>query len=100
MSYIVSRQTEAIAAEKRNLWNVQGYGAFDASNIYAMTKEPIVRAVFMGLTAWGLARLVKAQPKVAKRIGLVTGGMEFIISVGSNWLKGELAKTQAVPQAK
>lgn len=94
MSYVPSRQAEYIAAEKRELWNVQGFGAFDASKIYSMSKEPLVRAVFMGLTSWGLARLVKAQPKVAYKLGLVTAGMEFIIGVGSAWLKQELAKAQ------
>jgi hypothetical protein len=99
MSYVPSRQAEEIAIEKRYLHSVQGYSEFDAKKVYEMGKEPLVRALFMGFTSWGLARLVKAQPKVARRIGLVTGGMEFIISMGSNWLKQELAKAQ-VPQGK
>lgn len=92
--YVPSRQADEIMMEKRYLHSVQGYGEFTAEKVYDMTKEPIVRALFMGLTSYGLAKLVKAQPKVAKRIGLVTGGMEFIISVGSNWLKEELKKAK------
>lgn len=98
MSYIPSTQAEDIALEKRELWSVQGYGAenggIDVGGMYEMVKEPTIRAVFMGFTSWGLARLVKAQPKVAKRIGLVTAGMEFLISVGSEWLRQELKKVQ------
>lgn len=98
MSYVPSVQADMIELEKRRLWSVQGYGADEmtAKGLYDMVKGPAVRATFMGLTSWGVARLAKAQPKVAMKIGLITGGIELLVSLGSNWLKKELEKTQQV----
>lgn len=79
-----------VSAIDRTYSQILGYGAFDTEKVKSMTKEPVVRALFVGLTAWSLAKLVRAQPNVAKRIGLVSGGMEFIISMGSLWLAKRL----------
>lgn len=80
---------EDISAQDVLYKSVQGYG-LDAGEIWDMSKQPLLRGLFVGATAWMIARAVGAEKKVARRVGFVSGGVEAIMSAGAGWLSDQI----------
>lgn len=68
---------------------VDGLG-LEAAEIWDMSKQPLLRGLFVGATAWMIARAVGADKKVAHRVGFVSGGVEAIMSMGAGWLSDQI----------
>lgn len=80
-----------IAALDKMYKGVQGFG-LDAGKIWEMSKDPLMRGLFIGLTSWAIAKAVGADKSISRRIGLVSGGVEAILTAGSSWLANEIKK--------
>jgi hypothetical protein len=98
-----------VAAEDKLYKGVRGYGGLglDATELWSMSRQPLLRGLLVGATAWAISKAVGADKKIARRIGLVSGGVEAIMSAGSGWLSKQIeaqlqeqvAQEQPVPQA-